>query len=192
LRRGKVVDGASAERFSIPIEPTPAEVEQAQQAAERAGFLKGIERGEAEARARSVADRERAQQHLASSLAALHTLESRILAGAKNQLLELALQIASRIVRERVASDDPIAQRVAEELISKGALDGEIVVRVHPDDCVRLESAAPELSQRGAVKLVSDTAIEPGGAIVESSAEQLDARLSTQLARYRDALEELK
>ncbi len=190
MRRGRVVEDTDTAPYRTPVQPSAAQLQDALAEATRAGFQSGFERGQAEGRA--ALDKERAVliARLSSSLETLHTAEANAVAETKRKIVDLALLIASRIVRERIETGDPLATRIAEELLARAGRGGTRTVRVHADDLPAITAICSALTEAGDTTVVADPRVDRGGIILESKHEELDARIATQLGIYYDALQE--
>lgn len=191
MPRGRLLDAPGAPRY-LPPEATGIAVSPERQAEEavRAGFQQGLARGRAEAAAALETERARLRQQQAEVLATLADLHRALLEEYRDALLALAVEIASRVVRERVAEGDPIVARVAAELLDGGLRTTRRTVRVHPEDHETLLAAVAAISETGPLEIVPDPSVGQGGLIVESAQEITDARLETALAGVREALED--
>jgi flagellar assembly protein FliH len=160
--------------------------------AARSGFERGFARGQADGRAALEGELARLRERFGASMAQLAELERHIVDENKARVLGLALEIAGRVVRERIAAGDPVAERVAAEVLADAPRSGTRVLRVHPDDHAALLQALPRLREQGSITLEMDPSISPGGVVVETPLEKVDARLETALSSIADALEEAK
>lgn len=130
-----------------------------------------------------------------------------VLAEVEDVLVEAAFELASVVVGDALG-DRVAAARAAVARALSGETAGEVaVVRLNPDDLALLveaeaeaeaeEQAASDGNARTssalvtgipAPRLVPDPSIAPGDAVGELPAGWLDARISTALARAREAL----
>ncbi|MFJ3394532.1 FliH/SctL family protein [Leifsonia aquatica] len=128
-----------------------------------------------------------------------------VLAEVEDVLVEAAFELASAVVGDALG-DRVAAARAAVARALSGETAGEVaVVRLNPDDLALLveaeagaeEQAASDGNARTssalitgipAPRLVPDPSIAPGDAVGELPAGWLDARISTALARAREAL----
>jgi flagellar biosynthesis/type III secretory pathway protein FliH len=179
----RLLEAPLARRF------VPPEVEGVEDAV-RAGYARGLERGLKDAQAEAGRQQRAAAGRLAGSLASLHALERQVLGEVRAEVTELALAIASRIVRERIASGDPLAVRIAEEVFTRTGPGLRRRIRLNPEDLAAVTAAAATLAEPGGVELVADPRIERGGLLVESTEEAIDACITTAIDLYRDALED--
>jgi len=147
--------------------------------------------GQAEGRRELLAEieRERAAQtrEVKEALGRLADLEESLTRRREAVLLEIALEAASRIVRERIEAADPVALRAIREAME--ALPGSTTLRarLNPAD---LEVLARELSgeiDRGRLELIPDQSITRGGCVVETAVGTVDATVETALDALRAA-----
>lgn len=128
-----------------------------------------------------------------------------VLAEVEGVLVEAAFELASAVVGDALG-DRVAAARAAVARALSGETAGEVaVVRLNPDDLALLVEAEAEAEEQSASdgnartssalitgipapRLVPDPSIAPGDAVGELPAGWLDARISTALARAREAL----
>ncbi|WP_313542632.1 FliH/SctL family protein [Leifsonia aquatica] len=128
-----------------------------------------------------------------------------VLAEVEDVLVEAAFELASAVVGDALG-DRVAASRAAVARALSGETAGEVaVVRLNPDDLALLVEAEAEAEEQAASdgnartssalvtgipapRLVPDPSIAPGDAVGELPAGWLDARISTALARAREAL----
>jgi len=182
----RLVGGSRGERWLPPErDPSLAPEEQERrrvEAAVRAGYEEGLRRGREEAQAAVAGERER----LARALAAVHALERDVLTRLEEEIVDLAVAVAERIVRARIEAGDEVALRAAREVLSACGESGGVRVRLHPRDLEQVRERAPELASPGLVELVPDPSLERGDVLVETELETLDARVRTALHACRE------
>lgn len=103
-------------------------------------------------------------------------------------VIDLAVEIARRIVQREVSVDPELLVQWVEDAASRLAGSSELTVRIHPDDLERLAPYRQRL-HRGGVQInwVADPTVA-GGCVVESAYGAVDARLDTQLAALHETL----
>jgi flagellar assembly protein FliH len=151
------------------------------------GFAEGVAEGRRQARAELEAVYEAALERLAASLAAVAGVEEALARRHEQRLLEVAVEAASRIVRERIEAGDPVACRALEEAIAALPAPAGWRARLNPSD---LETVARELSGeigRGRIELVPDPGVSRGGVVLESAVGTVDATVETAIASVRRA-----
>ncbi|MBH0201301.1 MAG: response regulator [Nitrospira sp.] len=109
-----------------------------------------------------------------------------------DEVIALALQIASKILHEAAESSrEQIVMQVKAALGAVQASD-EVVIQVHPADAAVLETVRAELTgrQQVALKLTIEpvASLQRGSCLVHTATRLADASLDTQLLRLGDAL----
>ncbi|WP_138445250.1 FliH/SctL family protein [Sinomonas susongensis] len=162
-----------------------------------AGYAAGLRKAEAEVRTRRAeceAERaaaleegrhriERGVAVLEAAARALHQRTAPVLAEAETELAAAALAIAGAVLG-RELSDAEVGAKAALARAFSGPDSAPVVaVRLHPSDLALVAGAAP-----AGVDLVADPGLEPGDAVADYPDGELDARISTALARAAAAL----
>jgi flagellar assembly protein FliH len=117
---------------------------------------------------------------LAETIKEISALSEEITARAENDLVELALQIAKKIVGREVTIDREIALTLVK--VSLGKLHNRAVAEVHlnPEDFAFVEAHREKLDFRGSLELVEDRSISVGGCLIHTETGDIDARIKSQ------------
>jgi len=202
LTRARVLRGLTFERGSSPLEaelPGPlapvdsvaaAEVRRGYEDGYQAGLVEGLAAGRATAATESaaaVARLDAAGRALAAAAADLRQHQALELTGLQDALARTAVDLASAIIgRELQVSASPGADALARALALVPA--GSVATaRLHPADAAALGDA-PLGDAPGALTVIPDPAVEPGGCILEVGDSRIDAQLGPALDRVRTAL----
>lgn len=148
-----------------------------------AGLARGREEGEGKAR-EAVALLQKAAARLADE-------RSAVLSGAEEDLADLALAVAARVVRREVANDRELVVRVLKEALHRVSPLEEIVVRLHPTDYQVVRDSPGMLETLREIRnfeIAEDRRVGRGGCLVEASSGAVDARLETTLEEIERAL----
>ena len=140
-----------------------------------------------------------AEQQLARIRSVLHDLttqlahdKERLLDELRPHLVRLAISIAQRIVAAEIHQDWQMVERTVRAALKELSCEGELQVRVHPDDKATIEQAlgADEtiLSGISELRVIADPSVERGGCIVESDYGTIDANIPTQFAQLQRTL----
>jgi flagellar assembly protein FliH len=182
------VSGPGAPPAIPPAPPVDlaAETEAARAAGHDAGFQAGLAA---------------AEQHLAPAVAALQEAAARldaererVSAAVEAAAIELGMKIAEHALVAAVAAD---RERVVD--VVRGALrrlvDRErVTILVHPDDLDLVRTASDRLAaELGGIEhcdVQAERRVGRGGAIVRTVEGEVDATLTTKLARAREVLQE--
>lgn len=155
------------------------------------GFAAGARAGREAAEAESEATLADALRRLGQAETALGRAVEE-LRSARRELLDseiasaatLAVELTETLVGALPARLDP--GRLVEALALVPDDADVVVVRLHPDDIVALDTEGPLDA-----KIVADSEIEPGGCVVEVGPMSIDAQRAPALARVRAVLGEI-
>ncbi len=143
------------------------------------------------------ADRERAMQELLPVLAAfanaeqsLIAFEEQLLSRCAPQLVDLALEIAAKVIAKAVDADGEIVAAVLERA-KQQALDAkQLRICLNPTDHQLLAELRPDLVKIGndgkrTIEVVASAEIARGGCRLETESGIVDATLPTQIDEIR-------
>lgn len=106
-----------------------------------------------------------------------------------DQLLDLATEIASRMVCGTLAVKPEILLPVIREAIATLPLHhGHITLRLSPEDVAAIRSHHGEQFAQSGIQIVEDGEISPGGCIVRAGTSDIDATIETRWKRVLDAI----
>ena len=101
----------------------------------------------------------------------------------ENRAVELAGDLAERIVGRELAHRPELAAGMLREALSLAAGLPQTALRVHPDDLQLLQSDSAEAAGPPRCKLIPDPSLARGGCIIELESGRIDARVATQRSR---------
>jgi flagellar biosynthesis/type III secretory pathway protein FliH len=130
----------------------------------------------------------------AAALASAAAARDALLAGAAAELGGLAVSIARRILARELALAPDAVAALAARAVAEVRSRRQVTVRISPGDEPAVRGAEPRLAallDRGALAVRVDASLGPGDVVVETEAGRVDARVSTQLALFTRALEEV-
>ena len=154
-------------------------------AAEGAAHRAELEAVTREAEARRQAEHEQALAALQRAAALFSQQTATTAAEVEDHALSLACELTEALVgRELATAEDPVADVVRRVL---GALPQGLPVTVRLAPHV---AGHPDVAALGAqgVTVVADAGLDPHDALLETTAEAVDLRISTALARVREVL----
>ena len=116
-------------------------------------------------------------------------IKNRVFDGMEEKVVVLAIALAEKIIRQEVMHDRKVLVRSLEGII-KGIKDTtELSISLNPDDEDFIRNGGfDESNWDPSVRLVSDPALKPGDALVETAGLVIDARIIEQLDVLRSAL----
>lgn len=150
------------------------------------------ERGLADGRRHSEAQRRQDLAVLTEAVRKFDAARSSLQQTIDDEIIALALQIASKILHESAESRrEQIVMQVKAALGAVQESDS-VVIQVHPADAAVLEEVRDELTGRQhiALKLTIEpvASLQRGSCLLHTSTRLVDASLDTQLVRLGDAL----
>lgn len=179
---------AVAAEPAAPPPITAAEQQDRLAALERDAFTKGYAQGE---RAGVEAGGQRAEamlRRLAATLDELGTLRDEMVRQTEQQVVELALAIARRVLHREASIDPELAGALAHVALDRLGPASPATIRLHPDDYSTVGSHAAEGWNGRAVKVVPDPAVARGGCLVESDFGYIDASVDAQVDEIARAM----
>ncbi len=181
-----------------------AKAEQGEREAAERGYEEGFARGRSDGHAEGRRDGSREALANASSQACdalscatqvsegLIAAKNTALQDARDEVLDLALAVAERIVGRVAARDIAAARENLAKALSMASCSRRITVKVNPSQLAALRTHCREIVEslaiKGKVSLDADEQVGAGGVRVFTDNGQIDATIETQLSRVVDAL----
>lgn len=180
--RRKLIKGAAEEGRREGFEQGRAE-----------GFAQGQEQGRAEARAEAAARMQTLDAAWARALDALGASQDAWREAARAGVVNLALDIATRITRRVVEIDPRAVEGPLEAALELVAMNTRAIVCVHPADEAAVRDALPRLARRfdaakDAELSVDETVTRGSCRVRTAGGGVIDADLELQLERIVSAL----
>lgn len=174
---------AQADQLVAVARSRAAEIEAT---AREQALMRGREDGLREGRARMQEELAAAVAELrgkmAQSLEDLAILPQLMAEQSESDLVQLAIEIAKKIVHREVTVDREIVLSLVRVALSR--INRRSVARIHlnPDEYQFVLNHREKLGTGYALELVEDPTIDPGGCVVETDFGDIDARISQQFA----------
>jgi flagellar biosynthesis/type III secretory pathway protein FliH len=141
----------------------------------------------------SEAGRREGLGRAAAVLALAAAARDRRLADLEGEVAALALEVARKVLGRELAEREGAVADLAARAIAEARDRRHVTLRVNPRDAAAVRAAEGRLAAILAVAPLAvreDAAVPPGGAIVETEAGRIDARVEVQLAQLARAVEE--
>lgn len=150
-----------------------------------AGYREGLEAAQ-QAMATTVAE---STAQFAELLGNLQISLAHLDQHVAEQLLDLALEVATQVLRGAINTRSDLLLPVIREALAALPLHhAHVVLRMHPADAVLIrEQIGEQLSQTGA-QIIDDPGISVGGCLLKAGASEIDATIET---RWRRVLESI-
>jgi flagellar biosynthesis/type III secretory pathway protein FliH len=117
-----------------------------------------------------------------------------VLHDVEQQLVDLVLKVATQVIHDEVTQRPELITFQVETALARVKEDGMMTVRVHPLMLDILREASPRILGANAptarLHFEPDPSIAPGGCMVETTQQIVDARIASQLARIGAALKQ--
>lgn len=137
--------------------------------------------GQTQALARQALEAERqelaqARQALVQGLAQLGPLREDLRRQAEGQLVELALEIAQKVMMQQIESGSYQIEPIVAEALRQAPTRAGVVVRLNPGDCQRCRQGLGEQAeQETEVRFVADPAVSPAQCVLEMADGTIDS-----------------
>jgi flagellar assembly protein FliH len=177
------VDAEVSARVSELEAQLEARVREARQA--------GISEGQAAAEQRLGAEVRQAVVNLAHGVAELAAIKDRLRREAEQDVVQLALEIARRVLHREIAADTEALLGLTRAALQR--IDAREIrcVRIHPAHAAATEKALREIGTPQRVEVQADATLEPGGLMFETSRGNYDVSIATQLREIERGFVEL-
>lgn len=156
------------------------------------GFSVGYEAGYAEGLAAAEQSMALVLERMRSMIETTHESQSTFFRAAERQVVDLALQIAQKVVERELENLPDMAVNVIRAALEE--MDGRtaVRVRVNPEDEAVLRRRWAQVVPSGLaperIELQADERVQPGGGIIETTHGTVDAQLESKLSQLGNAL----
>lgn len=196
------LEAAHAEAETIRLKALQ-DAERIREQAQREGYQRGYEEGyqhgahearqHADAKLQQTVESLRAQlQQVIEDIRAQHEA---YLQHAESQMLELALEVMRKVVREELKLQPAHVLAIVRDTLRRVQPFERLRLRVNPIDLETVRQHRPTLLQIvdgiEGIEIVEDRRVDPGGCIIETEQGVYDARIRTQLSEIERALREV-
>jgi flagellar biosynthesis/type III secretory pathway protein FliH len=116
---------------------------------------------------------------------------SEMLGRHKEEIAQLSVEIARRVLAQRIENGDYDVEAIIKEAIGDNLIEGELSVHLNPEDLALLESARRESGQDGQpenVKLVADASVGRAECMVKTPKGTIESRIDQKLDQISGAL----
>ena len=147
------------------------------------GFAKGIEEGQEDVRGRLA--------RLDSIVGELDRVKERKIEELLPEIVDLSMEIASKIIHRKIEQDRQIIVSVVREAVRKLGREEKMTIRVNPADYDIMISGLEVLREEARLRDITvepAESISPGGCYIETPSGEVDARIEGQIREIRDAI----
>lgn len=187
-----VEDEELEEQQAAPLPPPPPDFAVLEEAARLHGYNVGFDEGHASGMAAAEAATGESILRLKALLEGVHQTHATFFRAAEREVVELALQIARKVIEREVENMPDMAIGVIRAALEEMDARTAVRVRVNPADEELLRRRWTQVVPSGIgpdrIELLQDEKVLSGGAIIETTHGQVDAQLETKLAQLGNAL----
>lgn len=187
---GTAPPAAAPLRSAVPApatSPAPSAVDAAQ--IERDAFMKGYAQGERAGAEAAAARGDAVVRRLTETVDELRKLKADLLHKTEQQVVQLALAIARRIIHREVSLDRELVAAMGRVAIDRLGAVSSATIRLHPDDYAAVMRGYPEgTADAGVTSVVADPLVRRGGCLVESDFGLIDVSVDAQIREIATAL----
>lgn len=151
-------------------------------------YESGVTAGRLAAEAECAARIDALEGRLGRILEDFSAVERRIHAEIEQDLIDLALTVARRVLHREVSADPDTVGALARAAMDRMAQRSLRRVRMHPAHREVIAAIVEKRCAPGSVELVVDPSLEPGDLIFEAERGSLDASVDSQLDEIRRGL----
>jgi len=132
----------------------------------------------------------RARGALATAAAHTADLQTRILVEVEDHLLDLAVDIARKVIAQEVGAGRCDIEPIVREALDRAPPKRECVVHLHPDDLATIEKAGDDKGDvhLAHLHLTADPTVGRGECVVETAEGTVEARTDDRLRQVRAAM----
>lgn len=159
------------------------------------GHTEGVEAGKAEGLQKYLMEMRGNIAKIEELTASYEGAKNEIYSANERVIVQLAFQVAKKVVLKELATDEAYIQRVVKDIIDRLGVKESVRIKVSPKDLYRLENIKKELTDH--FSTLKNVTVESSdkvmsGCIVETDFNVIDAQIENQLKEIFDALVETK
>lgn len=177
--------GPRVEAVPVPLEPPPPVAPPPAVDAsriEREAFMKGYAQGERAGAEAAAARGEAVVRRLTQTIDELRALKADLVHQTEQQVVQLALAIARRIIHREVSLDRELVLTMSRVALERLGATAAATIRLHPDDYAAVMHGRPDGSApAGETTVVADPLVRRGGCLVQSDFGLIDIGVDAQV-----------
>jgi len=120
----------------------------------------------------------------------------KIIKDAEGEVLRLALKVAEQIIKSEVSLHRDVSLNIVSDAISRVSDREQVIIKVNREDLENIKKYKDRIGSIvdgiKSLSIVEDSAVEPGGCVIETNLGYVDARISTKIATIEEAFRKVK
>lgn len=160
---------------------------------EMEAYEKGFQQGQIDGMALGKKRLEESAKRLEAVVRSLSALKSEIFKKCEEEVVQLAVQIARKIINKELEVDNEAVLRTIRRAMSFLNERSSVRILLNPDDMEKVTEALPEIKAEKKIdniELAEDPAVERGGCVLETGFGTINANIEDQFATIAEELEE--
>jgi flagellar assembly protein FliH len=129
---------------------------------------------------------------LEAALVEAHELRGQILAEAEEQLVDLAVDIARKVLAQEIEAGRYEIEPIVTEALKRVPARRDVVVHLHPEDHARCMEAREGRESDGPVTYKADASVGRAGCVLETDEGVIESSVEPHLEDIREALKGLE
>jgi flagellar assembly protein FliH len=182
----------AAQKSREILDAARSEAERIRKAAYDSAFSEGCKKGLEQGMDEGFQKAEGTRQEALHVLEEAHRISREYIEGKKEEIVDLAVKIAAKIIGYEASMDDSIIEKIASEAIAASVAREQAVIRVNPMDYAVLDCRRDELVKAAGdncvINIIRDDQISRGGCRVDTEVSSVDATIENQLDKIKQAL----
>lgn len=176
------VNGEVVSNFGLP---TAEDIERIHAEAREAGYTEGHQAGYAEGMAAGRKEAERIAAMAANLQQSLLGIDQSV----ADEVLGLALEVASQVLRRTIETDpDYLLPIIREALAALPLHHGHVTLHIHPTDAEAVRQHLGSQFTQAGWHVVEDAQVELGGCFLRAGSSEIDATLATRWKRVLESI----
>ncbi len=136
-----------------------------------------------------IAKARQARMALENALDQVGQLQAQLLKDAEQQLLQLSVDIAQKILAQEIQTQPYQIEPIVKKALQHAPPRTDVVVHLHPDDYAQCEMArqAEKNSQSGGITFLADPNVNRAECVLETSQGTVESRIDAHLETIVEA-----
>jgi flagellar assembly protein FliH len=152
----------------------------------------GVREGEERERARGQEQLHQERERISQALRDFENSVTEYFSRTEVEVVELALQIASKILQREAQADPKLMAKLVHALLEKLHQNTRVKVRVRPEHLARWRSDLAALNDgQTMIDILEDESVAPGGCVLETELGTTEISLDAQFAEVANGLFDL-
>jgi len=128
------------------------------------------------------------RDNLTATIDRISGLEKEIASRQETEVVELALEIAKKVVSREINIEPEVVLSVTRNALAKLNSRTLASIHLHPDDLAYVQEHRNKLNFHGSLELIEDSLVTPGGCLIHTDTGDVDGRIESQFDEITNGL----